>query len=65
MTKSNILDIDGAIEAETAGGVLFHTGDKSEAVWLPRSQIEIEETGIGGIVTVSLPEWLADDKGLT
>jgi hypothetical protein len=69
MTKSSwetrIVDIDGAIEAETARAVLFHTGDKSEAVWLARSQIEIEETGIGGIVTVSLPEWLADDRGLT
>jgi len=63
--RSNILDIDGAIEAETDKAVLFHTGDKNEAVWLPRSQIEINDTGFGGIHTVSIPEWLADDKGLT
>lgn len=62
--KSNIVDIDGAIEARTQKAVLFHTGDKSEAAWLPLSQIEIEETGVGGIVTVTLPEWLALDKGL-
>lgn len=62
--KSNIIDIDGAIEARTQKAVLFHTGDKSEAAWLPLSQIEIEETGVGGIVTVTLPEWLALDKGL-
>lgn len=62
--KSDIIDIDGAIEARTDRAVLFHTGDKSEAAWLPRSQIEISDTGIGGIVTVSLPEWLALEKGL-
>ena len=62
--KSNIIDIDGAIEAKTDKAVLFHTGRKEQAVWLARSQIEIEETGFGGIVTVTLPEWLALDKGL-
>lgn len=62
--KSNIIDIDGAIEARTEKAVLFHTGDKTEAAWLPLSQIEIGETGFEGIVTVSLPEWLATDKGL-
>ena len=62
--KSNVIDIDGAIEAQTEKAVLFHTGIKEQAVWLARSQIEIEETGIAGIVTVTLPEWLALDKGL-
>jgi len=28
------------------------------------SQIEIEETGFAGIFTVTLPEWLALEKGL-
>ncbi len=62
--KSNVIDIDGAIEAQTDKAVLFHDGDKTQAVWLARSQIEINETGIGGIVTVTLPEWLATEKGL-
>ena len=62
--KSNIIDIDGAVEARTEKAVLFHTGDKTQAAWLPLSQIEIEETAFGGIFTVSLPEWLALDKGL-
>jgi len=62
--KSNIIDIDGAIEHSTEKAVLFHLGDKTKAVWLPRSQIEIEDTGIGGIHTVSLPDWLALEKGL-
>lgn len=62
--KSDIIDIDGAVEAQTEKAVLFHTGDKTQAAWLPRSQIEINETGFSGIFTVSLPEWLALDKGL-
>lgn len=62
--KSDIIDIDGAIEARTDKAVLFHTGDKEQAAWLPLSQIEVDETGVPGIVTVTLPEWLATDKGL-
>ena len=62
--KSNVIDIDGVIEAKTEKAVLFHDGDKSQAVWLARSQIEIEETGVAGIVTVTLPEWLALERGL-
>lgn len=61
---SNTIDIDGAIEARTEKAVLFHTGDKSEAVWLPKSQIEICDTDIPGIYIVSMPEWLATNKGL-
>lgn len=62
--KSNVIDIDGAVEAETEKAVLFHDGDKTKAVWLARSQVEIEETGFAGVVTVTLPEWLALEKGL-
>ena len=62
--KSNIIDIDGAIERRTEKAILFHTGDKTQAAWLPLSMIEIEETGFGGIYTVTLPESLALDKGL-
>lgn len=62
--KSNIIDLDGAIEARTERAVLFHTGNKEEAAWLPLSQVEVSETGVGGIFTVTLPEWLAQEKGL-
>lgn len=62
--KSNIIDIEGAVEARTDKAVLFHTGNKEEAAWLPLSQIEIAETGFGGIFTVTLPECLAKEKGL-
>lgn len=62
--KSNIIDLDGAIEARTDRAVLFHTGNKEEAAWLPLSQVEVAETGVGGIFTVTLPERLAQEKGL-
>ena len=62
--KSNIVYIDVEVTARTAKAVLVHTGIKEKAIWLPLSQIEIEETGIGEIFTVTLPEWLALEKGL-
>lgn len=56
---SDLIDISGQIMHETAKAVLFSdTGEKDKAVWLPKSQIEVN----GNIVT--MPEWLAKDKGL-
>ena len=62
--KSNIIDIDVEVTARTEKAVLVHIGVKDNAVWLPLSQVEISPTGFGGIETVTLPEWLALDKGL-
>ena len=62
--KSNIIDIDVEVTARTEKAVLVHTGDKAKAAWLPLSQIEIGPSGFAGIETVTLPEWLALDKGL-
>lgn len=62
--KSNLIDIDVEVTARTEKAVLAHTGIKEKAVWLPLSQIEIEKSGFDGIETVTLPEWLALEKGL-
>lgn len=62
--KSNIIDIDVEVTARSGKAVLVHTGDKEKAVWLPLSQIEIEPGVFDGIETVTLPEWLAQEKGL-
>ena len=62
--KSNIIDIDVEVRMRREKAILVHTGDPERAVWLPLSQIEISETGIAGIETVTLPEWLALEKGL-
>lgn len=53
----DLIDIAGEIRAQTDKAVQFFDGDKS--VWLPRSQIEINDDG-----TITMPEWLALDKGL-
>jgi len=62
--KSNIIDIDVEVVHKTAMAVLVHTGDKENAVWLPLSQIDVEYSRLGGISNVTLPEWLALEKGL-
>ena len=60
---SEMIEIDGEIEARTEKAVLFHTGDKTQAEWLPRSQIKVEDSGFPGIFRVSMPEWMAVQRG--
>ena len=63
--KSNLVDIAGVQHAETEKAILFSdTADKKDAVWLPKSQIEIEADGHRNFITVTMPEQLALDKGL-
>jgi len=62
--KSNIIDIDVEVTHRTEKAALVHTGNKEESVWVPFSQVEISPSGFAGIETLSLPEWLALEKGL-
>lgn len=39
-------------------------GNQKKAVWIPVSQIEAERDLGDGMYELSLPEWLAYDKGL-
>ena len=61
--KSDIVDIDCHVSARTEKAALIHVGERSKAVWLPLSQIELEFDGLG-LNCVTLPEWLALEKGL-
>lgn len=67
--RSNLVDITlERCPATTEKAAAFWQGDYDETgrevwVWLPLSQIEIEEKG-GDTVEVTMPEWLAKDKGL-
>lgn len=64
MPKSDLIDLTMQLHHETPKALLVSDdGDKDKAVWLPLSQIEIERKS-DGIVIVTLPEWLATDKGL-
>lgn len=39
-------------------------GENQNAVWIPKSQIEAQEDLGKGMIEISIPEWLALDKGL-
>jgi hypothetical protein len=51
------------ILAETDLAIMVHN-DRDKTVWLPKSQVEIERRG-GGAATITLPEWLAEDRELS
>lgn len=55
--RSDLVDIAGEVRAQTDKAIQFYDGDRT--VWLPRSQIELNDDG-----TVTMPEWLANEKGL-
>lgn len=73
--KSNIVDVSleprmvrGKAQAFWQGDYKENDGGKPDAqeewVWLPLSQIEVTEVTDSPLVEVSMPEWLAKDKGL-
>ena len=61
--KARLVDLEVSIHHWTDKAVLVSTdGVRDKAVWLPRSQIDIETWQ--GRTTITLPEQLATDKGL-
>lgn len=60
--KSDLIDVEVMLKAETAKAYLVYDADPSEAVWVPKSQCELEKNN--GTCTLTLPEWLAKEKGL-
>lgn len=66
MSKSNLEDVEVFVHAMTERAVLVSTDeDEDNAVWLPKSQIEVDEDAIAGkTTTITAPEWLLQDRGL-
>jgi hypothetical protein len=62
--RSNLLDISVSVLIETEKAWLVTDGLPDDGVWIPKSQAEIEPSATGGIFTLTLPEWLAKEKGL-
>lgn len=59
-----VIDITVQVHAKTDRAILVSDdGEKSNAVWLPLSQVEVEMKQ-AGTAEITLPEWLALDKGL-
>lgn len=62
--KSDLVDITVQLHAMTNRAVrVSDDGDDKKAVWLPLSQVEVVKQP-RGIAVVTLPEWLALQKGL-
>lgn len=63
--KSGLIDIAGVIHHQTDKAILFSdTAHREDAVWLPKSVVEIEYDNHKNFYTVTMPEQLAVDKGL-
>lgn len=62
--KSDLIDITVQLLRETEAAILVADADPEDATWLPKSQVEIEPADNGSLHVVTLPEWLALDKGL-
>lgn len=60
--RSNVIDIELEKRHETDKAIQFSDGDK--LVWLARSQIEVDPIKGGKLWVVTLPQWLAEEKGL-
>jgi len=60
----NMIDIDVHLHVTTCNAVLVsETGDRDAAEWLPLAQVEVAVTA-PATATVTLPEWLAIERGL-
>lgn len=64
MMRSDVIDITVQRLHETEKAVLVTDSVPEKGVWLAKSMIEIEPSEVGGLFTVTLPEWLALEKGL-
>ncbi len=66
--KSDLVDLELQLHAETKLALLVSDdGDAKYAKWIPKSKIEFEHrerNGRAALVLVTLPEWLAIEKGL-
>jgi hypothetical protein len=62
--KSDLITLTLTLHHETERAILVSDdGDKARAVWIPKSQCELEETS-PGIVEVTMSERTATEKGL-
>lgn len=63
MTRSNLVDIAVVLSRETEKAWLLDHGGK-EAAWVPKSQAELEPNRDGKTHTLTVEQWLAEEKGM-
>ena len=64
MSKSDLVDVEAVLKHETDGAFLVDCGGK-ESVWVPKSNCELVKVPGKHLWTLTLPEWLAFEKGLS
>ena len=63
--RSDLVEVTGEILIDYPSLKAIRFYDGTRRVWLPRSQIQIEPHEDGGrLSVVTMPEWLALEKGL-
>lgn len=63
--KSDLVELTAREKRRTDKAICINaSGEKDGDVWLPLSKVEVTKTGQGALVILTLPEWLAVDKGL-
>lgn len=62
--KSDLVDVSVIVKHQTEKAILVISPfDDEKTIWIPKSQCELEmRDRLNGVLT--LPEWLAIDKGL-
>ena len=64
--KSDVVDVEMYLIAQTERAILVNEDENNsgQGVWLPKSKVEFDDVTPGTVTTVTLPEWLALEKGL-
>lgn len=63
----DLIDLEMVLLSATEKAIFVSdTGESNRGVWLPKSQVEygFEDPKRPDLVSVTVPEWLARDKGL-
>ena len=59
-----LVDLEMIYIMGTDRAVGVKADEEAEMIWLPRSQVECDADIIGDVCEVTMPEWLAKEKGL-
>lgn len=63
MPKPTLIDLSVILVHRTENAVLVKDTETSAPVWLPLSLVEVDGN-VGEVGEVTLPEWLAQERGL-
>ncbi len=62
--RSNLVDVNLLLRAQTPKAICVAKTPDGTETWLPKSQVEFVQHGGRDEIEVTLPKWLAKDKGL-